>query len=420
METKIIPNRLSGEIGAVTSKSSAHRLLVCAGLCGGNTFVGIDDYSEDIDATISCLRGLGAQITKVNGGCEVVPIAAGNKKIENVTLDCKESGSTLRFLIPVAACLAKNAVFTGSGRLPERPLGDILQFLNYSTKNAAPGKSLPLEITGGLTEHSYSVSGSLSSQFISGLLFALPLKGGGEINVIPPFHSKSYVDLTIETLRLFGVSVIQNGLKLTVGGHYKSPGTVQSEGDWSNSSFFLAAGAIGKSVTVKNIPEHSAQSDKAIIGLLERFGAKIKANNGAFTVRPAKLTGLRADVSEFPDLFPVLALVGSFAEGETVLYNAERLRIKECDRIDAVCELINALGGKAAAGKDVLTIKGTAGLTGGEVNSHNDHRIAMTAAIAGSASIEPVIIRGSQAVNKSYPSFFSDFSKLGGIYVDRK
>jgi 3-phosphoshikimate 1-carboxyvinyltransferase len=417
---------LSGILKAVTSKSYAHRLLICACLCerGTETFVGINNYSEDIDATIDCLNKLGSEIIKEDDGCRVTAGINSPEQVESkseVTLNCKESGSTLRFLIPVAACLADKVNFTGVGRLPERPLDDILQFLDY--RRTETNKYLPLEITGGLKGNNFAISGAVSSQFISGLLFALPLIGGGTVEVIPPFQSKAYVDMTIGAMRSFGISATQDKLKFTVNGKYTSPLSVTAEGDWSNSSFFLAAGAItGERIEITNLNINSAQSDKAIIDILQNFGANVTVNSKSVTVsraETAELIGQSIDVSEFPDLFPVLGLIGSFAKDKTVLYNAGRLRLKESDRITATCNLIKELGGNAVETEDTLVITGT-GIAGGITDSRNDHRIAMTAAIAGAAAKNSAVLKNCQAVNKSYPHFFEDFAKLGGVYVVRE
>jgi 3-phosphoshikimate 1-carboxyvinyltransferase len=384
MIIKIIPQALSGEIEAITSKSAAHRALICAFLCEQKPEIKIENTSNDIETTRICL-------------------AAMNKK--NAVINCGESGSTLRFLLPLATILCCGAQFVGEGRLPERPIADLLDALHKNGVNFSNEK-LPLTISGELKSGEFVLPGNVSSQFASGLLFALPLlKGDSVIKLTSTLESKNYVDMTMNMLHDFGVKIIRSENKYEVRGNqiYKSPGVIEIEKDWSNAAFFLTAGAIGEPVDVTGLDANSAQGDKEIVSILKRFKES------------GELRGIRIDVSETPDLLPILAVAGAIAKGETTLFNAARLRLKESDRLSSVREMLCNLGAKVEEKTDSLIITGGV-LKGGVVDSAGDHRIAMSAAIAGCFCEGITIIKGAEAVEKSYPGFFKDFAKLGGKY----
>ena len=415
MIATISPASIGGSIPAIASKSDAHRLLILAALAKGETRLRMEQRSEDIDATIACLRALGAGIELAPDGVLVRGIERVN---ENPLLDCGESGSTFRFLLPVACALCKTARFTGHGRLPERPIGELMHVLQAHGVTFT-AERLPFATGGRLTGGSFSVPGNVSSQYLTGLLLALPLlQQDSTILLTTRLESAAYVDLTLHALKRFGMRVDLSSMQYAIPGGQRihSPGELRVDGDWSNASFFLAAGALGNSVTVTGLNFDSPQGDKAILSFLERFGASVSATGDGVTVSPARLSGCRIDVNETPDLLPILAVLGAVAAGETRLINASRLRLKESDRLTSAAAMIRALGGRADELPYALVITGGS-LAGGTVEICRDHRIAMSAAIASIRCRGNVRILGAEAVNKSYPAFYHNFSRLGG-HVD--
>lgn len=388
MLIKITPGKLSGTIASIGSKSDAHRALICAALADKPSAIeGMPD-SEDIAATRQCLTALGAKFD----GDTVIPITT---LPDFPTLDCRESGSTLRFLLPVAAAVVKQSTFTGKGRLAQRPLKPLLSQMSCHGVEII-GDSLPLKLKGKLKSGEYILPGDVSSQYISGLLLSFPLiSGDSKITLSSNLESSAYIDMTITTMKKYGVKVdnITNGWEISGGQGYTAPGKYTVDGDWSNAAFFLSAG-----VEVTGLNPISEQPDRAIVELLELL----------------KSGGREIDVSQFPDLFPILAVTACATNGVTRLYGAGRLRLKESDRIEATASLINGLGGKTVQAEDSLTIYGTGSLEGGTVDSFFDHRIAMSAAIAATICKNEVIITNAEAVRKSYPSFWEDYRKLGG------
>jgi len=412
MRAVIQPGKLQGEIDAIVSKSSAHRMLICAAMAEGETEMNMPQTSLDIEATVSCLRAVGAVIERENGRIKVTPAKDISDK---PILDCGESGSTLRFMLPVASVLCRKAAFTGHGRLPERPLSDLTRAMKdhgvgFSSDN------LPLEISGKMRGGEYNIPGNVSSQYITGLLLALAKEGTGSvINVIGNYESSAYVDITVASLAAFGVNVERRGNRyfIPAGTTLKSPGEVKIDTDWSNSAFFLCAGALGSDVCVRGLDFSSHQGDKAVMTLLEKLGGiAVKTENYAKIVCGG-IHGCEIDISETPDLLPTLAAVAAVGSSPTRFVNAARLRLKESDRIETVAAMVEALGGKTSQTADSLTVLG-GGLTGGTVDCANDHRIAMAAAIAATACKGEVVLIGCECVNKSYPGFFDDFTKLGG------
>ena len=412
MIATISPAKLTGTIPAIASKSDAHRLLILAALSKGETRMMMEQRSEDIDATISCLISLGAEITILQDGVLVRGIG---KVADNPLLDCKESGSTFRFLLPVACALSERVRFTGGGRLPERPIGDLMKQMQAHGVSFS-GERLPFETRGLLAGGACSLPGNVSSQYLTGLLLALPLmKQDSTISLTTRLESAAYVDITLDALARFGVRVETQGEQYKVfgGQAISSPGELRVDGDWSNAAFFLAAGALGNPVTLTGLRLDSPQGDKAILDALRRFGAGVEATSDGITVSPAQLRGCTIDVGETPDLLPVLAVLGACAAGKTRLVNAARLRLKESDRLASVTAMIRDLGGLVEEQADSLVITGTT-LSGGTVDSCRDHRIAMSAAIASIRCKGDVTILGAEAVNKSYPAFYDDFNHLGG------
>ena len=408
MRVEITPGTLSGHIDAVASKSHAHRLLIAAALCDESPEVSISTTSADIEATRSCLAQLDHDIP---------------------SMDCGESGSTLRFMIPVTMALKNEAVFMGRGKLPYRPLNHLVTEME---KNGCQFEMYPAEgedlqeicrIKGRLQAGDYYLPGDVTSQYITGLLFALSLVDGSSIiHLSSPLESSKYVDMTLDVLRKFGVHVDKSerdGLLLyhTYGRQkYCATGKIEAEGDWSNIAFWIIAGILNKDgfLHCHNLPQFTQQGDKAIISLAKQMGGFITYRNETCLLGRHELNAIDIDASEIPDLVPILAVAAATANGTTHIYNAGRLRIKESDRLSAICVNLTALGADITEEPEGLIIRGVPQLKGGTVNGYNDHRIVMAMSIASLVSETPVIIEGAEAVNKSYPEFFRDFKHLGG------
>lgn len=406
---------IKGEIRAISSKSEAHRALICASLGDKETFIECTDTNADIDATASCLCALGANIDRVQNGFTVKPIGEVRR---GACLDCNESGSTLRFLLPVAAALRSDCSFAMHGRLPHRPLSPLYELLNDNGVCLSAMGSNPLTVSGGLRSGNYSIAANVSSQYISGLLFALSVtEGESSLCLLGKVESAPYIDMTVDTLAAFGDNVSydkeQNGFIIKGSSRLCSPEKISVGGDWSNAAFFLCAGAIGKkSITVSNLDLSSRQGDRAVLHILSSMGAKISTDGDNVTVFPSKLTAVDVDAANIPDLVPILATVASVSAGQTKIYNAGRLRLKESDRIESVCSFLSSLGADITATDDGMIINGKERLDGGEACSFGDHRIAMSAAIASLVCTYPVTISQFEAINKSYPSFLDNFNTL--------
>lgn len=402
-----------GQVQVIPSKSVAHRALISAALSVQKSRIICDAASKDIDATVRVLSSLGAEIKKENGCFLISPV----KNLCNAHLDCGESGSTLRFLIPVAATMPCEITFDGKGRLPERPISELLDCLLENGAEFEYSGRLPLKMRGGLKCGRFRISGAVSSQFISGLLFALPrLSGDSTIEIDGKLESSKYVEITLDVIKNFGISAIWKDNEIHIKGNqsYTSPQVFEVEGDWSNAAFFAVLGAFSEEgITCTGMNMQSLQGDREILGLLRRFGADVKENDNSFTVRRGKLCGISIDASEIPDLVPVLSVIASAADGETRIYNASRLRLKESDRIETTVNMIKSLGGKIFAEDDRIIIHGCKKLRGGTVDGGNDHRIVMSAAIASAICENPVAIIGAEAVEKSYGDFFERFASLG-------
>lgn len=407
---KIIDNRpLQGCVAAIPSKSVAHRLLICAALGDKTVCIRCPQTSKDIQATADCLCALGAQITYRDGSYTVRPI---QNAVSKAVLPCGESGSTLRFLIPVVCGLGTEAVFEMQGRLPERPLSPLQEELEDHGIVFTKDENR-LHLSGTLTGHSFRIAANVSSQFISGLLFMLTLHGG-TLTLTEKTESAAYINMTLQALQSCRAKLqkTENGFAVEKG--VLSPEkTLHTEGDWSNAAFFLCAGSFGKNpLTVTALNPDSAQGDKEILSLLRRFGATVKTEKDSVTVFPGVLHGTDIDASQIPDLVPVLALTACAAEGTTRIYNAQRLRLKESDRLQTVQSLLCAMGADITVTEDGLLINGRKALHGACVDSANDHRIAMTAAVAAVLCDSPVTLTGAAAVEKSYPDFWTAYEKL--------
>ncbi len=415
MTVTVSGHTLTGQATAPASKSALHRLLICAALCDTPTVLERATLSQDIEATMACLRALGAEIELNNDRLTVTPIGTPHA---DALLDCGESGSTLRFLLPIAAALS-GARFTGRGRLAQRPLSPLYELLCDNGCTLSPQGTFPLTVEGQLTGSRFTIGGGVSSQFISGLLLAAPLLGHAcEICVTGMVESRPYIDLTVAAMRRFGVAVSEQNNVFTVpaGSRYRSPGTLTAEGDWSNGAFWLVAGAIAPhaSLTVGGLDAASLQGDRAVADILRDAGACVTERDGVLQVTGGSLCRpLTVDAAQIPDLVPVLAVLAAAIPGRSVIGNARRLRLKESDRLCSVHAILTALGGQVTMDEESLTIEGTGRLRGGTVDACNDHRIAMAAAVAACICEEPVVITGAEAVRKSYPSFFAEFAERG-------
>ena len=408
MNITIQSGALRGDIAAVSSKSQAHRLLICAALADAPTQVICPQVSHDILATARCLDSLCADIEQTRQGFLVKPCPP---KADPV-LDCGESGSTYRFLLPVASSLGSSARFCLAGRLPQRPMAPLFEALEAHGITVCGKGSTRITITGRLSGGCFALPGDISSQFVSGLLLAAPRTGTAcQIRLTSKLASKGYVDITREAMRRFSVHV--EGLDVRAGQSYHSPGCVGVEGDWSNAAFWLCAAACGSQVRVSALSALSSQGDKAILDILRRFGAAIQMEGSYLRVTAKQLNGTEVDIGDTPDLAPAVAMLGVMASGITVMHPISRLRLKESDRAQSITDTLSALGADIRIAGEQLIITGTGSLRGGLADSCGDHRIAMMAALGASFSREAVTIQGAEAVDKSYPLFFDDLAKLG-------
>ncbi len=405
MDVRITPSPLSGGIDGIASKSYAHRALICAALAKGESKIRINTSSEDIEATVECLINLGAEIKKNNDVYAVTPISEALEKAE---INCRESGSTIRFLLPVICALGTQTLINAGGRLPKRPLSPLKEELVRN--GASISDSFPLSVSGKINCGDYEIAGNVSSQFVTGLLIALSfLSGESRIRLIPPVESRPYIDITLDVLKKFGTDIKEDNNVFYINGGNLIGCDFTVEADWSNAAFWLCSG-----IEVRNLNPDSVQGDKAILKVLTDMGAKITNTENGFTADVSSLHGCRVDASQIPDAVPVIAAVAATANGETVIYNAERLRLKESDRIESTASMLKSLGAQVEAASDGLVICGKPSLSGGETDSFGDHRIAMAAAVAAQKCENAVTITNAHSVSKSYPAFFEDYNSLGG------
>lgn len=420
MDLVVGPGPLRGSVRAPSSKSVAHRALICAAASSAPTFVECTDTSQDIDATARCLAALGAAVEAVPGsGFSVSPVP--DAVAGPVTLDCGESGSTLRFMVPLAAAFGADATFVGARRLLERPMAPLEDALAAHGVSVSRGDGW-LRTSGRLAPGTYSVPGDVSSQFVSGILMASPLVGGPvAVDVSGPVASAPYIALTASVMAGFGrpVSVegSDGGTVYTADGvgRLTAPGTtVQVEGDWSNAAFWLVAGALGSEVDVTGVDRSSAQGDRAVTAALALLGSSVSQGARWASASVGEPRAATLDVEQTPDLVPPLAVAAALAPGTSRITGTARLRIKESDRVATVAAGLRAVGAHISVEGDDILVHGGAPLAGGTVDAANDHRIAMMAAVAATRCEGPVTIRGAECVAKSYPRFFDDYAALGG------
>ena len=403
MDVRIRPHALAGAVTPPPSKSMAHRLLLAAALADGVSTVKNVALSQDIEATLRCMAALGAKWEQTDEGTLRVTGIGGKRKPfpELPRFDCGESGSTLRFLIPIALAVAGGGVFTGRGRLmerPQKPYFDLFDEKGISYEQTAG----VLTVRGALTPGEYRLAGNVSSQFFTGLLFALPLLGGGSTLVSTTrLESRDYVAMTRDALARAGVKIDGEAERFAVPPSVYRSFDAAVEADWSQAGFWYAARFLGNRVELRGLNEASAQGDRVVAALYERF-------------KPAGEQSV--DVSDCPDLLPPLAVMAARRDGTTYFVNAARLRMKESDRLTTTAALLRALGVPAETTADSLTVRGVPSFSGGTVDGANDHRIVMAAAAAATAAAAPVTVTGAEAVRKSYPSFWEEYKRLGGSF----
>lgn len=381
MNVTITPRTLRGNITVIPSKSQAHRLMICAAFADQPTQLVCPVTNNDIEATADCLRALGAEIISTESGYTVFPIKDIPK---HATLPCCESGSTLRFMLPIVGALGVDGTFITEGRLGERPLSPLWEEMERMGCTLSRPAKNTIRCQGKLRSGEYTIDGGVSSQFITGLMFAHMLIENCSLTITGKLESKPYIELTKSALNLFE--------------NRHSPGYVVVEGDWSNGAFWLAANELESELAISGLSLDSLQGDRAVVEILAQL-------------RDGKPTISAADT---PDLVPILSIVAAAKHG-AVFTDIQRLRLKESDRVASIIAMLEALGGSASATNDILTVN-PCKLSGGVVDSCNDHRIAMSAAIAATVCIGPVTILGANAVNKSYPTFWAEYRRLGGKY----
>lgn len=404
MDLRITPKKLSGRVCVPPSKSVAHRMIIAAALADGTSTISNLSPSVDILSTMDCMRALGAEIdykadTAVIKGTYNIP--------DKAVLNCNESGSTMRFLIPVVCALGVNAEFIGSGKLPQRPITPFAEEfpkhgVTFDFSKAESGASLPCSVSGKLTPGRFEIDGGLSSQFITGLMLALPLlSGDSEIVLTSTLNSKPYVDITRGVLRDFGVEIAETEKGFFIKGNQRlRPFYGRVEGDYSQAAFFRVANSLGSRLEILGLSESSLQGDRIIMEICDKFEKKREP----FVI----------DGSDIPDLVPILTVLACFCNGTSRITNVARLRFKESDRLSVPAECLNAIGGDVTVHEDSLEIHGVETLRGGEIDGHNDHRIPMSMAVAATRCASPLIIRGAECVCKSFPDFFDVYGSLGG------
>ncbi|MBQ9762629.1 MAG: 3-phosphoshikimate 1-carboxyvinyltransferase [Oscillospiraceae bacterium] len=391
MDITIHPRLLQGDITIIPSKSQAHRLLICAAFADKPTQLRCPETNRDIEATVDCLCALGAEIVRTDSGYLVTPATAIPAA---ATLNCCESGSTLRFMLPIVGALGVDAIFLMAGRLPQRPLSPLWEELERMGCSLSRPTADTLRSTGKLRPGDYRIDGGVSSQYITGLMLALSLMNEAcTLTITGKIESKPYIRLTEEAIRLFGGEPSKLG-----SSQFHSPGYIDVEGDWSNGAFFVAASGLGSELSIHGLNPESPQGDRAVLDIIPQL----------------KDTTPSICAADIPDLVPILAVFAAANKG-AVFTDIQRLRLKESDRVASTIAMIKNLGGEASASDSTLTISGT-GLRGGTVDAVNDHRIAMATAIGATVCKEPVAILGAECVQKSYPQFWEEYARLGGKY----
>ena len=413
---KRAPGGIGGTITAPPSKSMAHRAVLCSALAEGASHIENLEFSKDISATLSAAGQLCAKVR--TGADNAVVEGLGSFLPVSAPVDCCESGSTLRFLIPIASLTGQAVSFTGRGRLMERPQS-VYEALYREQGLRFEQSAAGLTVEGALTPGEYRLAGNVSSQFISGLLFALPLlSGNSTLHLIPPVESRSYIDMTRSVQAAFGVQshwLDENTLAIPGGQHYH-PCDYTVEGDYSQAAFPAVLGAVTGGVAITGLSEETLQGDAAILEILRRCGAKFTRTGQGVVFEKAPLHGTDIDLADCPDLGPVLMVLGLLCEGTTTIRNAERLRIKESDRIAAMEAELRACGGVLESEGGTITIHGCADrlhAPAAPIHGHNDHRVVMSLAVLALAAGLALPISGAEAIAKSWPDFLEAIKPLG-------
>lgn len=417
MIATVYPSHCSGSVHIPPSKSMAHRAIICAALADGVSHLTNIDFSDDIRATIDGMRQLGAQI---DTGADCVSIRGIRRfdQLNSQVIDCQESGSTLRFFIPLFSLCDQTVRFIGKGRLMQRPQ-DVYEELFARQGLQFTHDEQGIVISGALAPGRYEVDGSISSQFITGLLFTLPLlEEDSIIQIRPPFESRSYIDLTLEMLKKFGIrAVYEDALTLRIPGRQRYvPCDVRVEGDYSQLAFFAVLAAVQGDLAIHGVSGSSAQGDRQILSILHDFGASLQPLDDGFLIHRGSLKAAPVDLNDCPDLGPILFVLAAMAEGTTHISHAGRLRIKESDRIAAMEEELRKFGVRITSDEDNVWIEGqnTPYACEETLSGHNDHRVVMALCVMALCSSSVCTIEGAQAIRKSYPSFFDDVTAIHG------
>lgn len=420
---KVTPMPFKGQVKIPPSKSIAHRALISASLSEGKSKISNVAFSDDIIATLEAMKSLGVEVLNIEKEDEhtstVTINGTSDLKLINNTIDCFESGSTIRFLMPLVTLPNKEVTVTGRGRLVERPMDTYYdmfdkQNIKYKTTNG----QLPVTIEGKLSPGNFEMRGDISSQFITGLLFTLPLlDGDSKIVITTELESKGYVDLTLDMLKKFDIEVENKDYQeFCVKGNQKYLAhDYKVEGDYSQVAFWIVAGILNGEIKCNDLDLKSLQGDKVVLDIVKEMGGDLTEDGDSVLVRKSKTHGTVIDASECPDIIPVLSVLAAVSEGETRVINGKRLRIKESDRLNSTATIINMMGGHVEELEDGLIITGVEKLKGGTtIDSYGDHRIAMALGVASTVCEEPIVITNSHVVSKSYPNFWEDFVKVGG------
>lgn len=413
----ITPSKLNGRIEIPASKSLCHRAIICAAMAKGKSRLSNIADSDDIQTTINAVKALGAEVSDTGNGTYIIDGTNTFMKSDTVKIDCRGSGSTLRFMIPLAFANPTDVVFSGRERIAKRSLKTYTYLFDKCGADYTASNNLSLPITiknGDLSGGIIELSSNINSQFLSGLLFALPmLHFDTEIRLSSPFKSRGYIDMTIDMLDKFGIKIYNHNycvFRIRGFQQYK-PFDYHAEGDFSHAAFYLAAGALGNFVVCNGLNLETRQNDKKIINIIEKMNGKIVVENGCIAAVPTSLKGTEINLSDAPDLLPAVAVMAIFAQGETIIRGIEN----EKERISMISEQLNSLGATIIEQPDSLMIEGMDTIAGGTANTCNDHRIAMALAIASTCCESIVCIEDSECINKSYPQFWNHFNSLGGI-----
>jgi len=416
LDIELFPSNLDGEVNSPPSKSLSHRALICAGLSKGRSVIDNIIYSDDVLATINALELLGAKFEREPGKV----IVQGIKRIKapSEAIGCNESGSTLRFLIPLFSLSNKEVIFTGEKSLISRPQS-IYEKIFKEDNNIFNKDANKIVVNGSIKARDYTIKGNVSSQFFSGLMFALPLlEGNSTIHIDGILESKSYIDLTIAVLEEFGIEIqeLENGY-LIEGNQIYQANNYTVEGDYSQAAFYLVGGVISGLVKVNDLLHYSKQGDKAIIEYIKQMKGKVIYMENGYITESSDTIGSKIDLADCPDLGPIITLLAGLSKGKSTIINISRLRLKESDRVKTTVSSLKALGANIKSSKDKIEVIGKSMLDGGvTVDSYNDHRIAMMISIAALKCNKPIILTNANAVTKSYPAFFEDYKLLGGNY----